>query len=109
MKAEVIKKIDELLDKGMNPSYNYSQLTIDFCERFSMEFVNHDRDLTKQPIERDELGSECYFISIVLDIIDKKKFAKDVMLLQSLYNYIHDWSKEIEQRNILLGIPKHKG
>ena len=35
MKAEVIKKIDELLDKGMNPSYNYSQLTLDFCDKLN--------------------------------------------------------------------------
>ena len=109
MKAEVIKKIDDLLKKGMNPSYNYSQLTIDFCETFSFEFINHDRDLSKEPIERDELLASCYYISAVLDVMDKKKFSKDAILLQSLGNYIHDWGKEIEQSNILLRIPKHKG
>jgi hypothetical protein len=109
MKAEIIKKIEDLLEKGMNPSYNYSQLTIDFCESFSEDFINHERDLSKNPFERDEVLAECYFISTVLDIMDKKKFSKDSILLQSLYNDIYDWAKEIERRNILLGIPKHKG
>jgi hypothetical protein len=45
----------------------------------------------------------------ILEVIDRGRFPKDVMLFQQVYVELHKWGTIIEQRNTILGIPKHKG
>lgn len=82
--------------------------TIDFFEDFE-EDIFTDRNLDEKPIERDELGSWQYEISILLEVMDHAKFPIDTDIFQKMYKELGDWAKAIEDRNIILGIPKHKG
>jgi hypothetical protein len=104
---EYIEKIKELCNEveRVFPA----QITIDYFEEFENQFFDDSRNLTENPIERDELGAKQYEISILLDVMDQQKFAVDVDIFKRMYNQIGEWAKAVEARNVLLGIPKHKG
>lgn len=85
-----------------------AQITIDFFSDFEDDFLT-DRNLDEKPIERDELGAKQYEIGILLEVMDHAKFPVDTDLFQKMYKELGDWAKAIEDRNIILGIPKHKG
>jgi len=82
-----------------------TQIVIDLFEDFE-EILN--RDETENPIERDELGAQQYLIGNILEVMDKK-LKHDISNLKKMYELLDVWAKEIEQRNIILGIPKEKG
>lgn len=104
---EYIEKIKELCNEveRVFPA----QITIDYFEEFENQFFDDSRNLTENPIERDELGAKQYEISILLDVMDQQKFAVDVDIFKRMYGQIGEWAKAVEARNVLLGIPKHKG
>ena len=104
---EYIEKIKELCDEveRVFPA----QITIDYFEEFQNQFFDDSRDLNENPIERDELVAKQYDISILLDVMDHQKFAVDVDVFKRMYDQIGKWAKAVEARNVLLGIPKHKG
>jgi hypothetical protein len=106
---EYIDKIEKLCGMADNPGLGYAQITIDFFQEFEDQFFDSSRNLNEFPIERDELGSKQYQISVLLDVIDHAKFQKDVELFNKMYIEIGEWSKSVEARNILLGIPRHRG
>ena len=106
---EYIKNIEELCGKADDPGLGYAQITIDFFQKFEDQFLSHDRNLINEPIERDELGSRQYEISTLLDVMDTRFFQKDIDLFNKMYAEIEKWAKAVEDRNILLGIPRHKG
>ena len=105
---EYIENIEALCGKADNPGLGYAQITIDFFQEFEFQFLSTDRNLISDPIERDELMAKQYHISTLLDVIDPK-FEKDINLFKLMYDEIGKWAKAIEQRNILLNIPRHKG
>ncbi len=107
---EFIENINNLCRKADDPGLGYAQITIDFFQDFEDQFLSHDRrhELSANPIERDELGAKQYDINVLLDVIDPK-FEKDIDLFRKMYDEIGKWAKAIEARNILLGIPRHKG
>jgi len=106
---EYIENIKKLCGKADDPGLGYAQITIDFFQSFEEQFLSDDRNLAENPIERDELGSMQYAISTLLDVIDNQRFQKDIQLFREMYSEIEAWRKEIEARNILLKIPRHKG
>lgn len=109
LNTDYIKNIVKLCGKADNPGLGYAQVTIDFFEAFENQFFDDSRDLSEFPVERDEIGAKRYDVSILLDVIDRQKFAIDVDIFKELYKELNIWAKAIEDRNILLGIPKHKG
>ncbi len=86
-----------------------AQITIDFFEEFEDQFLNDNRKLDDEPIERDELGSQQYHIGILLEVMDHKKFPVDVDIFKRMDKEIGDWAQAIEDRNIILGIPRERG
>lgn len=106
---EYIENIKTLCGKADNPGLGYAQITIDFFQEFEDQFFDDARNLNEFPIERDELGAKQYQISTLLDIIDQAKFQKDIDLFNKMYAEIGEWAKAVEARNVLLGIPKHRG
>jgi len=92
-----------------DPKLGYAQITIDFFEHFENQFFDDSRNLSDDPIERDEVLAKAYEIGNILEIIDRGKFAKDVVLFQKMYKELHIWGTEIDRTNIILGIPRHKG
>lgn len=105
---EPITNIESLCDKASTPSYGCAQITIDFFDKLEEQFFS-ERDLKENPIERDEVLAVAYLVGNILEVIDRGRFPKDVMLFQQVYVELHKWGTIIEQRNTILGIPKHKG
>jgi hypothetical protein len=105
---EPITNIESLCDKASDPKHGCAQITIDFFEKLEEQFFS-ERDLKENPIERDEVLAVAYLVGNILEVIDRGRFPKDVMLFQQVYVELHKWGTIIEQRNTILGIPKHKG
>ncbi len=103
------ENIEVLCGKADDPRLGYAQITIDFFQEFEEEFLSYSRDLSENPIGSDEVGSHKWFITKLLDVIDKTKFAKDVALFEAMYIEIGKWSDNIRENNKILGIPWHKG
>jgi hypothetical protein len=106
---EYIENIKTLCGKADDPGLGYAQITIDFFQEFEDQFFDGTRNLNEFPIERDELGAKQYQISTLLDVMDQVKFQKDIELFNKMDAEIGAWEKAVEARNILLGIPRHKG
>jgi|688.fasta_scaffold39105_9 hypothetical protein len=115
---EPITNIESLCDKASDPKHGCAQITIDFFEKLEEQFslrklrvvrLFSERDLKENPIERDEVLAVAYLVGNILEVIDRGRFPKDVMLFQQVYVELHKWGTIIEQRNTILGIPKHKG
>jgi hypothetical protein len=105
---EPITNIESLCDKASDPKHGCAQITIDFFDKLEEQFFS-ERDLKENPIERDEVLAVAYLVGNILEVIDRGRFPKDVMLFQQVYVELHKWGTIIEQRNTILGIPKHKG
>jgi hypothetical protein len=105
---EPITNIESLCDKASDSKHGCAQITIDFFDKLEEQFF-FERDLKENPIERDEVLAVAYLVGNILEVIDRGRFPKDVMLFQQVYVELHKWGTIIEQRNTILGIPKHKG
>jgi hypothetical protein len=105
---EPITNIESLCDKASDSKHGCAQITIDFFDKLEEQFFS-ERDLKENPIERDEVLAVAYLVGNILEVIDRGRFPKDVMLFQQVYVELHKWGTIIEQRNTILGIPKHKG
>lgn len=101
-KKEIQMLIVDIEDLKNNPT----QIVIDLFQAMDCSLFNRDEIL--EPIERDEIGAHRYYISCILDII-ADKFVYDIKVLNQLYDLLELWFNDIENRNLLLGIPIHKG
>lgn len=106
---EYKENIEKLCGKADDPSLGYAQITIDFFQDFEENYFSADRDVSKEPIERDELLSEAYQIGNIIEVMDTTKYQKDISLFKELDEELRSWVSDIEFRNGILGIPKHKG
>ena len=100
-----LEQIEKLESEVYENMHNHSQLVIDIIEEISEDL---SRDVSGEPIERDELGAYCYEISITIEIFNPER-GSDISALKRLHDILDKWSKEVENVNIILGIPKHKG
>jgi hypothetical protein len=91
------------LRKKIHPAceINPSQIVIDLVVEEIGELLNEGSP------SRDEVGSCCYKISLIKEIMNPQR-EKEIAYLGELYTAMDNWSKEIEATNILLGIPRHK-
>lgn len=102
-----IENIEKLCSIADDPRFGFAQITIDFFQQFEEDYFTYRE--ASDPIERDELGSVQYSISILIEVMDQVKFKKDIDIFQKMYNELEQWRKAIEASNIQRGIPIHKG
>lgn len=98
------EQMEYLCNIASNPANNYAQITIDFFDEFDDQFLN-ERD---EPIERDEVWAKNYEIGNILQIIDEKRFSKDVTIFKQMSVLINGLGQEIESINKSKGTPWHK-
>ena len=101
---QIIEQMEYLCNIASNPANGYAQITIDFFDEFDDQFLN-ERD---EPIERDEVWAKNYEIGNILEVIDEKKFAKDVNIFKKMSVLIDSLAQYIESRNISNGTPRHR-
>jgi hypothetical protein len=82
-----------------------SQIVIDLIEDIDINL--DDKDGT-EPVSRDEVGSFCYKIIILLDVFNPNK-EYDISVLKRLYDILAKWRADIEFVNRTLGMPLHLG
>jgi hypothetical protein len=100
-----LKQIQELESDVFKNMGKHSQIVIDIVQDTEQDL---NRDESKEPIRRDELGAINYQISILLEVYDPAR-PHDIEILKRLYKIIEDWYDDIEFINSALGIPLHDG
>lgn len=101
---QIAEQMEYLCSVVSTPANGYAQITIDFFDEFDEQFLN-ERD---EPIERDEVWSKNYEIGNILEIIDEKRFGKDVIIFKKMSVLIDGLAQEIEARNKANGTPWHR-
>jgi len=97
-----LRDIDNDVYRNMHKA---SQKTIDIVQDTRHQL---DREHDEEPIQRDELGAISYGIDILLEVWNKE-LEYDIKILKQIYKIIKEWYNDVEFRNTILGIPKHKG
>jgi hypothetical protein len=92
------KKVKELCDEIYN--LGFQQITIDMVQDEIEELLHAD----KKP-SRDAVGALSYRCSLLMEVMDSR-FEKDTSLLSRLIAALDEWNKDIEDTNIILGLPK---
>lgn len=54
---------------------------------------------------RDSIGALVYEVGLILEIINPR-FERDINFLTRLKQALKDWETEIENTNVILGLPK---
>lgn len=92
---EKVKKIcDEIYIANIN------QTLIDFIQDEVEVIVDSDEYPSRQSV-----GALAYTCGCLIDVYNPK-FSKDIDILTRLQNALSEWSDDIENTNIILGLPK---
>lgn len=82
------------------------QILIDFIQDEIEELLNKCDEMGKdESPTRDEVGALSYECSVMIDVYNPK-FEWDIDVLTRLKKALDEWCNDIEQTNILLGLPK---
>jgi hypothetical protein len=92
------RRVKELCDSMYGK--DLQQITIDLIQDAIEPLLDIEAMVT-----RDCVGASAYDVSILLEVFNPK-FGLDIMLLSKLDKALDEWSNDIEQTNIILGLPK---
>jgi hypothetical protein len=99
---------DELISK----QYQISTL-LDVMNSGSLPTVEEAGAIAVKISEHLTAQEQGFFIAgfqeCIKHLMQNAKFQKDIELFNKMYAEIGEWAKAVEARNMLLGIPKHKG
>ena len=94
------QKVKEICDEVYK--YNVQQITIDLVQDNIEELFGKE-----EQIRRDDVGAASYDCGILLEVFNPK-FENDIDILKRLEKALDEWAADIENTNIILGIPKEK-
>lgn len=91
------KKVKSICDEIYG--FQVQQITIDTVQEIEdlLNIENH--------ISREAAGAAAYQCDILLDVFNPK-FVKDIDILTKLKKALNEWSDDIENVNILLGLSR---
>ena len=82
--------------------FDVQQITVDLIQSNIEELLN-----SEEPVTRVMVAAAGYDCGTLLEVFNPK-FEKDIDILTRLKKALDEWENDIENTNILLGIPKQK-